>query len=125
MLVSKAFIFWKESICFDFAIGQRCCFRAKIAKFYTQQHRHRGETYDNYLVVMKDIVECSSGTPFRDHCHIQLSKAEYERLSDSVGGANCSFTAEIYRYSKLVQEGRCSFRRFQLGLRKLRKLKTG
>lgn len=108
---------------FDNQVCKRLSFEATVSDLSVRRFVRNGVYHVECSVLMKQIYERFSRSYFRDHCHIIVSQGDYNCLEKMVG-KQCTFSAEVYRYERLIEKTDCAYRRSQLGLKKLRKLKA-
>lgn len=77
------------------------------------------EEYEEYICLVGQIKERSTGQIFRDHCYIKIRKVVYQLLEHFPKYSLICFVASVYRYSKLVEIDGYACRRFQFGLSRL------
>lgn len=77
------------------------------------------EECEEYICLVGQIKEQSTGQLFRDHCYIKIRKVVYQLLEHSPKYSHICFVASVYRYSKMIEIDGYTCRRFQFGLSKL------
>lgn len=102
-----------------FHIGHRLSFEAVVLDLFIRTFKARGQVYEEYICLAGQIKERQTGQLFRDHCHIKVTKSIYELLKKYSSGCPVYFVGSVYRYSKLVETRRYSYRKFQLGLERI------
>ena len=79
-----------------------------------------GKRNSLFNICVKHIKNKSKNEYFRNHTHILVSKAQYNKFADIPIGNRIEFTASIYEYNKL--NNKSFVQRKQYGLKDINKL---
>lgn len=79
-----------------------------------------GKRNNLFNICVKHIKNKSKNEYFRNHTHILVSKAQYNKFADILIGNRIEFTASIYEYNKL--NNKSFVQRKQYGLKDINKL---
>lgn len=79
-----------------------------------------GKRNNLFNICVKHIRNKSKNEYFRNHTHILVSKAQYNKFADIPIGNRIEFTASIYEYNKL--NNKSFVQRKQYGLKDINKL---